>query len=616
MKSTSSFRTTKFVSKLGVHHFAHLRGVAQGMDVTICARAYLGIEHGHEAVTAHRQTVDAVRAIARRSSAGPTWRLIGLTIRAKKIGLSEQLQRHSNEPAKAHPPSIEDFMAERDLQGWSEQEIVEMYTEAYPQPVSEATRASRRDQLMVKQMALIAQLEQLHVENPEPTDMVTGWFDDLTASKLIAAGMVNLGQLQAAIHTAGGWYRAMPGIGKGKANRIATFLNSLLPAEDAHVKPQFGLTKPDSMQLSTAQTMELVEAAGNPIRYGTISAPSYLRADTDMAAADAWISARAGSTLTAQIYRRESTRLMLWLQRERSGTSFREMSVEDCLDFMAFLQNIPDTWVSRKKAQPFAIGWAPFRGQLSHDSQKQSVTIIAALFQWLHAAGYIAANPWVLVNKRTGDDQARPFKQSKAISEFGFSEILRYIDDQAPTLQSERIRFIFSFLESVGLRSTEFLAARLEHFEHQAEGWVLHVIGKGSKARYAFIPNQAFNALQRYLNFRGLQGLEQANPKAPLVASVFDSSKPVGYQSFYETVRSWILRAIRASNLPAKERDYLLRASPHWLRHTFGTRSVARDVAMDAIQAQMGHASIKTTMDIYGRAPMKRRAAEIGKAFV
>ena len=36
---------------------------------------------------------------------------------------------------------------------------------------------------------------------------------------------------------------------------------------------------------------------------------------------------------------------------------------------------------------------------------------------------------------------------------------------------------------------------------------------------------------------------------------------------------------------------------------------------MDAIQAQMGHASIKTTMDIYGRAPMRRRASEINKAF-
>ena len=33
------------------------------------------------------------------------------------------------------------------------------------------------------------------------------------------------------------------------------------------------------------------------------------------------------------------------------------------------------------------------------------------------------------------------------------------------------------------------------------------------------------------------------------------------------------------------------------------------------IQAQMGHASIETTMSIYGRAPIRRRVDELGKAF-
>ena len=36
---------------------------------------------------------------------------------------------------------------------------------------------------------------------------------------------------------------------------------------------------------------------------------------------------------------------------------------------------------------------------------------------------------------------------------------------------------------------------------------------------------------------------------------------------------------------------------------------------LDVIQAQMGHASIQTTTAIYGRAPIKRRVDELGKAF-
>jgi integrase len=42
---------------------------------------------------------------------------------------------------------------------------------------------------------------------------------------------------------------------------------------------------------------------------------------------------------------------------------------------------------------------------------------------------------------------------------------------------------------------------------------------------------------------------------------------------------------------------------------------IAREVALDVIQAQMGHASIQTTTAIYGRAPIKRRVDELGKAF-
>jgi integrase len=64
-----------------------------------------------------------------------------------------------------------------------------------------------------------------------------------------------------------------------------------------------------------------------------------------------------------------------------------------------------------------------------------------------------------------------------------------------------------------------------------------------------------------------------------------------------------------------RERQNLARVSTHWLRHTFGTRAIAREVPLDVIQAQMGHASIQTTTSIYGRAPIRRRAEELDKAF-
>ena len=49
-------------ARLGPHHFAYLRAVSEGLDLGECAQRYLGIEHGHEAKTAHHEAVDAVRA--------------------------------------------------------------------------------------------------------------------------------------------------------------------------------------------------------------------------------------------------------------------------------------------------------------------------------------------------------------------------------------------------------------------------------------------------------------------------------------------------------------------------------------------------------------------------
>jgi integrase len=72
---------------------------------------------------------------------------------------------------------------------------------------------------------------------------------------------------------------------------------------------------------------------------------------------------------------------------------------------------------------------------------------------------------------------------------------------------------------------------------------------------------------------------------------------------------------MRQSALPYAESANIAKASTHWLRHTFGTRAIARGVPLDVIQAQMGHASIQTTTAIYGRAPLKRRSNEMEKAF-
>ena len=599
--SAQPSRSTVFVRRLGLHHFAYLRAIAEGLDLQDSAKRYLGIKHGHEAKTAHHQTVDAVRALARRRQES-AWRLIGITIKVQ--------------PGST-PPTVDEFCQARELDGWSQTEIMEMYHEAYPAD----RKLSRRGRLRERQLQLLRHLEGLAAEQPRATDLVSGWFDEVTANKLIGAGMISLGDLNAKISVGGRWFSALPAIGQAKAHRIATHLAMLIPRDIRPVKPLFSLSSRPSLFASTtpfiapspAGTPALFESGG--VLTCVLPSSSLLQARHDLDAVQAWIKARAGSVSTAKVYQREASRLLLWLQYECAGATLSQMSVNLCGDYMAFLQNIPATWISRESAKPGTPGWAPFRGPLSHTSHRQAIVIVSSLFTWLQAAQYLQANPWLLVNQKTGDDRNEKMLDTKALSESAVLEILRFIDEQAPSASRTRIRFILKFVEAVGLRSAELLSAQLGDLRREPEGWVMQIHGKGAKNRLAAVPGQAFLALQEYLNGRGLGGIETAPPNAPLLASTRDPMEPVGYQALYEHVKSWLSKAISASALPFNERMKLTGASTHWLRHTFGTRAIAREVPLDVIQAQMGHASIQTTTSIYGRAPIKRRVDELGKAF-
>ena len=579
--STRSPAERRFVRHIGLHHFAYLRAVAEGLDIAESAARYLGTEHGHEARSAHQQTVDAVRAIARRRS--EPWRLVGLSI--KSTGTAQ--------------PTLEAF-AEGRLEGFSDAEVLELYREAFPAD----RKVARSHRLRERQLVLLQRLEGVATVQPQPGDLVGGWFDDRTADKLTAAGIISLGELQTRITAGGRWYRTLPAVGKAKAQRIAQHLATLLPAAQRADRPVFALVALPALTLPLAATSG--SDSTGPIRL--------LEVSTDAEAVRAWIAARAGSTATAKAYQREATRLLLWLQHERQRR-LAQMNVADCTAYMAFLQNVPDRWISRERARPGQLGWAPFRGPLSHASHRQAVVIVNALFTWLQSAQYLPSNPWQLVNKKTGDDRDQKMLDTKALSQAAMAEVLRFIDDQPMSASSARMRFILRFVEAVGLRSAELLGAKLQDLRLEPEGWVIQVYGKGARNRIAAIPGQALDALQTYLAHRGLGSLQNAPSEAPLLASTADAMTEIGYQALYEHVRGWIRKAVAASELPMHERAKLAGATTHWLRHTFGTRAIARNVPLDVIQAQMGHASIQTTTAIYGRAPIKRRVDELGKAF-
>ncbi|MGS1024385.1 tyrosine-type recombinase/integrase [Burkholderia glumae] len=80
------------------------------------------------------------------------------------------------------------------------------------------------------------------------------------------------------------------------------------------------------------------------------------------------------------------------------------------------------------------------------------------------------------------------------------------------------------------------------------------------------------------------------------------------------TLVTWVLKRLQVTmgDLSEPERRQLGRTSPHSLRHTFGTQSVASGMTLDVVQQLLGHASLQTT-SVYVTAEQRRQRIEAAK---
>ena len=346
--------------------------------------------------------------------------------------------------------------------------------------------------------------------------------------------------------------------------------------------------------------------------------PSGTSATDDHEAIEAWVEAKAGSPATARAYRKEAERLLVWCLLERNKP-LSSMNLDDCLAYLAFLEHLPEDWVSLRHAKRHEPGWTPFRGPLSAASRRYALVVLSSLFDWLVSAGYLQASPWRLVNRKIADDRFADL-DSRAFTPQAWDALQAFLDSKRIVSQSparDRIAFLLAFGEATGLRASELLGARLNHLKRIHRGWVLQVQGKGGKGRVVAVPRQAVEALDRYLQRRGigtLDSLDLAQVDFPIVASTLDPEEGVSYSALYLSVKSWLGKAIWASDLSVQEKLDASKASLHWLGHTCGTRALERNVPLEVVQRQLGHADPRTTMR-YAKPQLERLQAEMEKGF-
>ncbi|EUC20764.1 site-specific integrase [Paraburkholderia hospita] len=519
-------------------------------------------------------------------------------------------------------------------------------------------------------LQMVEQASKLAVAAPLADHAVGLWFRPLVARHLTAAGIGTLGEMVAVANRRGGsWWRAVPRIGFGRARVIVAWLRrhagtlgvtvsaDVDAAAPLVVSGDAVVIGPASGQLAPLERMALPRALTG--ERGTNRAPvfPYIRARHDLDAVRAYLAGYAGQAATQRAYVRELERLVLWAIRER-GVPLSSLTVDDCEAYKAFLA-APTAAFTGPPVSRTSGRWRPFApGGLSADSQRYAVRAIRAAFDWLVDVRYLAGNPWRAVKDPRTVRRAQKMKIDRALPIDLWTRVRVFLADHSESFAPEGARWraaraLLLLMGDSGLRIAEAAAIRRPALDWlPADGdvpptWLLAVIGKGDRERFVPVSGECITALQAHWCDRGLDfhapdagaplvaplvipGTTKARRKFGLEAGKEDAKAAVTgegtgmvtgapMQEGYSVrgargLNSWAIRQLlgHLTDLNESERRQLARTSPHALRHTFGTQSVAADVPLDVVQRIMGHASLQTTTT-YVTAERRRMRAEVSK---
>jgi site-specific recombinase XerD len=454
---------------------------------------------------------------------------------------------------------------------------------------------------------------------PAPTalDEVAQWLPARAARALQNVGIRQLADLAPRLAQRRRWWTAVPGLGASTARRVEELL-AQQPQMQAAARAM--TVQPKTAVVPLERLVVPLTHDGSAGVFRAPVATCTLGARTDLEAVAAWLSLHETAT-TVRAYRKEAERLVLWALLER-GKPISSLTTEDATAYRAFLRHPSPRlrWVGPARPRQ-THEWRPFQGDLSPRSAAYALSVINALFRWLIEQRYLLANPFAGL-KVKGSAGAKDVDTSRALTRHEW-DLLRHeaslldLTHGWPMEAAWRLRFMLDFWLATGLRPSELVGATLANVERHEGGdsW-LHVRGKGDKPARVALPNLAIAALERYLAQRGLPvSTTLWQPDTPVLASLVDERLGVTTDRVRDILKRFfgvVAEALRPTN-PALA-DKLLRATPHWLRHTHATLALAAGVDLKTVRDNLRHASIATT-SVYLDADDVQRARQLSNAF-
>jgi len=219
---------------------------------------------------------------------------------------------------------------------------------------------------------------------------------------------------------------------------------------------------------------------------------------------------------------------------------------------------------------------------VSMSTVARRLSIISGFFGYLQARGDIAANP-VPRGLPTRRERSRPGQGVPLTRRTRrLPQILTpaEVDALSRALRTHRDRAMVAAMVFGGLRRCEVLGLRLEDLR-VAERRVFIADGKGGHQRLVPVSARFFTAVATYLEVE--RPADSATDRVFVVLKGPHRGNPLSAKGLDEVLTG------------ARRRAGLSHATCHELRHTCLTRLREAGMALEAVQAQAGHASIEST---------------------
>jgi len=209
---------------------------------------------------------------------------------------------------------------------------------------------------------------------------------------------------------------------------------------------------------------------------------------------------------------------------------------------------------------------------------------IKSLFNYLVQAEVICDNPAIHIKTPKVEKNIPTFVQENKIE-----DLMKM--PNAVTLIGKRDRAILELFYATGIRLNELAGLNIGSVNPQEK--LLRVLGKGNKERIVPFGKPAKHALESYLKKRGKSWVSPQ--ETPLFTG--RGEKRIAVRTIQQRVNIY-LKAILGGRTGA---------SPHTLRHTFGTHLLENDADIRSIQELLGHSSISSTQIYTKENPKKMK---------